>query len=65
MNMPTQEGFFWYKGPRCDRTVVETERRPDSAELYAFCIGFTGGIPVRLMGGDWLGEARPPESKED
>jgi len=59
---PTKEGFFWYRDSRAWLTIVQTERRPDSAELYAFCIGFTGGIPVRLLAGDWLGEAEPPKN---
>lgn len=61
MNTPTEEGFFWYKDPKAWLTVVQTEPRPDSAELYAFCIGFEGGIPVRLLAGDWLGKAEPPK----
>ena len=52
MNAPTEEGFFWYKKPECYITVIETEYRPDSGDLYAFCIGFSGGTPVRLMNGD-------------
>ena len=50
---PTTENFFWYQKKGCEWTVVQTEFRPDSGELYAFCIGFEGGTPVCLMDGQW------------
>lgn len=55
---PTNEGFFWYKNNGWRKTVVETERRPDTGELYAFVIGFIGGTPVASMTGEWLGEVK-------
>ena len=56
MTAPEKEGFFWYRKKGCDATVVQTEFRPDSGELYAFCIGFEGVIKVRLMDGEWSEE---------
>lgn len=56
MITPITEGFFWYKDSLCEMTVIQTEYRPDNGELYAFCIGFSGGTPIRLMRGSWLGE---------
>ena len=53
-----KEGFFWYKKKGCHATVVETEFRTDNGELYAFCIGFEGGTPVRLMDGEWSDELK-------
>jgi len=63
MSEPTEEGFFWYKHPECDATIIQTEYRPDSGELYAFCIGFLGGTPVRLMLGNWSDKIEEKESK--
>ena len=34
MSKPTTEGFFWYKNQDGRKTVVETERRPDTGALY-------------------------------
>ena len=50
---PTAEGFYWYQKKGYERTIVQTEIRPDSGELYAFCIGFEGGTPVKFMDGEW------------
>jgi len=60
MTTPEHEGFYWYKHPGCRRTIVETELRPDNGEMYAFCVGFSGGTPVRAMSGQWLGEVNEP-----
>ena len=57
MSVPNKEGFFWYKHPECYSTIIQTEYRPDNGDLYAFCIGFSGGTLVRIMTGEWLGEA--------
>jgi len=50
---PQTEGFYWYKKEGREATVVQTEYRPDSGELYAFAIGFVGGTPVWFMDGEW------------
>ena len=50
---PQTEGFYWYKKKGYEATVVQTEYRCDSGELYAFSIGFEGGVQVQLMDGKW------------
>lgn len=61
MTTPEQEGFYWYRHPDCFLTIVQTELRPDNGELYAFCVGFEGGTPVRAMSGEWLGKLKEPK----
>jgi len=50
---PQAEGFYWYKKLDNEATVVYVESRPDSGELYAFTIGFEGGVRVQTMDGAW------------
>ena len=56
---PRTEGFYWYKKQGHDATVVQTEYRRDSGELYAFSIGFEGGIRVQTMDGEWSALVNP------
>ncbi len=54
---PTTEGYYgYYKSAGAEPTIVYLEFRPDSAELYAFAIGFIGGTPISTMDGKWSEE---------
>jgi len=50
---PQVEGFYWYKKIGFESTIVYVEYRCDSGELYAFSIGFEGGIRIQTMDGEW------------